>query len=102
MRVFRWVMLASVTTVMLFLVRVSGRLLVLQQPPTQAEVTVVLAGDLDLNDRRYWKGIEPLESGYGQKLFVDAVDTTRIFGRNYAFSNCLGPLAEVNFGPPPV
>ena len=63
------------------LVRHSGSFLVVQRL-SAADVIVVLGGDL--NDRRYWKGIELLQSGYGQKLLVDAVDQTTIFGHTYA------------------
>ena len=82
MRVSRWLFIAgTVSMMLLILVQRSGRFLVVQQLQ-KADVIVVLAGDL--NDRRYWTGIQLLQGDYGRELFVDAVDTTVIFGHSYA------------------
>jgi uncharacterized SAM-binding protein YcdF (DUF218 family) len=63
------------------LFRQAGNLLVVEQP-RRADVIVVLGGDT--NDKRYWKGIELLRSGYGRGLIVDAVDQTKMYGHTYA------------------
>jgi uncharacterized SAM-binding protein YcdF (DUF218 family) len=77
-----WLFIAGIVSLMLLiLVQRSGRFLVVQQLQ-KADVIVVLAGDL--NDRRYWTGIQLLQGDYGRELFVDAVDTTVIFGHSYA------------------
>ena len=63
----------------------------------KADAIVVLAGDA--NDRRYWKGIELLRSGYGRELLVDAVDQTTMFGHTYAdWARTF--VAETNAGQP--
>lgn len=48
----------------------------------KADAIVVLGGDV--NDRRYWTGIELLHSGYGRELFVDAADQIVTFGHTDA------------------
>src|SRR5579864_8984495 len=48
----------------------------------KADAIVVLAGDV--NDRRYQTGIELLQAGYGQQLFLDASEDVILFGHSYA------------------
>jgi uncharacterized SAM-binding protein YcdF (DUF218 family) len=66
--------------VLLPLVRYAGNFLIIEQLH-KADVIVVLGGDV--NDQRYWKGIDLLRSGYGRELLVDAVDQTTMFGHTY-------------------
>jgi uncharacterized SAM-binding protein YcdF (DUF218 family) len=73
-----------------------GHFLVIEQLH-KADVIVVLAGDV--NDRRYWKGIELLREGYGRELFLDAADQTTIFGHSYA-DLARQFVAETNSGQP--
>jgi polysaccharide pyruvyl transferase WcaK-like protein len=77
----RLLVVAIGLAIVLALVQHSGSFLVVQRLD-KADVIVVLGGDL--NDRRYWKGIELLQSGYGQELLVDALDQTTIFGHTHA------------------
>jgi uncharacterized SAM-binding protein YcdF (DUF218 family) len=77
----RLLVVAIGLAIVLPLVQHSGGFLVVQRL-NKADVIVVLGGDL--NDRRYWKGIELLQSGYGRELLVDALDQTTIFGHTYA------------------
>jgi uncharacterized SAM-binding protein YcdF (DUF218 family) len=74
-------LVAMGAVILLPLVRYAGDFLVVEQLH-KADVIVVLGGDI--NDQRYWKGIDLLRSGYGRELFVDAVDQTTIYGRTYA------------------
>jgi uncharacterized SAM-binding protein YcdF (DUF218 family) len=67
--------------ILLLLGRHAGDFLVVEQLH-KADVIVVLGGDV--NDQRYWKGFDLLQSGYGRDLLVDAVDNTTIFGHTYA------------------
>ena len=58
----------------------SGNYLVVDHPE-RSDVIVVLAGDH--NDLRYWRGLELLREGYGQRMLVDAMGDF-IYGRTYA------------------
>jgi uncharacterized SAM-binding protein YcdF (DUF218 family) len=58
----------------------SGDYLVVNRPEP-SDVIVVLAGDH--NDLRYWRGLEFLRKGYGQRMVVDA-PSDRIYGQTYA------------------
>jgi uncharacterized SAM-binding protein YcdF (DUF218 family) len=58
----------------------SGHYLVVDHPE-RSDIIVVLAGDH--NDLRYWRGLELLREGYGQRMSVDAA-ADRIYGRSYA------------------
>jgi uncharacterized SAM-binding protein YcdF (DUF218 family) len=58
----------------------SGDYLVVNQPE-HSDVIVVLAGDH--NDLRYWRGLELLRDGFGQRMLVDAA-ALRIYGRSVA------------------
>jgi len=61
-------------------VLLSGNHLVVNHPE-QSDFIVVLAGDH--NDLRYWRGLELLREGYGQRMLVDAPNDL-IYGRTYA------------------
>jgi uncharacterized SAM-binding protein YcdF (DUF218 family) len=58
----------------------SGNQLVVNHPE-QSDLIVVLAGDH--NDLRYWRGLELLREGYGQRMLVDA-PADLSYGRSYA------------------
>ncbi len=58
----------------------SGGYLVVNQPE-RSDIIVVLAGDH--NDLRYWRGLELLRAGYGQRMQVDASED-RIYGKTHA------------------
>ena len=58
----------------------SGNHLVVNHPE-QSDLIVVLAGDH--NDLRYWRGLELLREGYGQRMLVDA-PADLSYGRTYA------------------
>jgi hypothetical protein len=92
----RLLVIAIGLAIVLPLIQHSGDYLVVQRL-NQADVIVVLGGDL--NDRRYWTGIELLKSGYGRELFLDAVDQTTIFGHTYA-DWARWFVAETNSGQP--
>jgi len=49
--------------------------------PERSDFIVVLAGDH--NDLRYWRALELLREGYGQRMLVDAPGDL-IYGRTYA------------------
>jgi len=49
--------------------------------PERSDVIVVLAGDY--NDLRYWRGLELLREGYGERMVVDA-SSDRIYGQTFA------------------
>jgi uncharacterized SAM-binding protein YcdF (DUF218 family) len=71
---------AVVISAFIFGLSRSGNYLVVNQPE-RSEVIVVLAGDH--NDLRYWRGLELLRDGYGERMLVDA-PVDRIYGRTYA------------------
>jgi uncharacterized SAM-binding protein YcdF (DUF218 family) len=59
----------------------SGEYLVMDQP-AHADVMVVLAGDI--NDRRFFRGLELLRQGYAPRMLVDANSDMIFFGRTPA------------------
>lgn len=71
---------AFVTFAAIFGLLHSGKYLVVDHP-SRSDVIVVLSGDH--NDLRYWRGLQLLRDGYGQRMIVDA-SADRIFGRSYA------------------
>jgi uncharacterized SAM-binding protein YcdF (DUF218 family) len=74
-------LVAISAVILLPVMRQAGSFLVVQHLH-KADVIVVLGGDV--NDRRYWKGMELLRNGYGRDLLVDAVDQTTMYGHTYA------------------
>jgi uncharacterized SAM-binding protein YcdF (DUF218 family) len=77
MKIFIVVVIAVIA---LYAVFHSGDYLVVDHPE-RSDIIVVLAGDR--NDLRYWRGLELLREGYGQRMSVDAA-ADRIYGRSYA------------------
>src|SRR5215813_9755561 len=69
--------LACVMAIALFY---SGDYLIVNSPE-RSDMILVLGGDH--NDLRYWRGLELLREGYGQRIVVDAT-TDRVYGRTYA------------------
>ena len=59
----------------------AGPALVVNQPQ-RSDVILLLAGDV--NDTRYWKGIELLRTGYAQTMLVDTRSDIVAFGRPVA------------------
>ena len=59
----------------------AGPALVVNQPQP-SDVILLLAGDV--NDTRYWKGIELLRAGYAPQMLVDARTDAIIYGRTPA------------------
>ncbi len=59
----------------------SGGWLVLDKP-TPSDVIVVLEGDV--NNQRYWKGLEMLGAGYGRVLLVDVAEDQDMYGHTPA------------------
>ena len=72
--------LISIVAVGAFAMLHAGGYLIVNHPERSA-VIVVLAGDH--NDRRYWRGLDLLRKGYGQRMIVDA-PAVWIYGRSYA------------------
>ena len=79
-RIVILVVLAVTVFAFIFSVRRSGDYLVVNRPE-RSDTIVVLAGDH--NDLRYWRGLEFLREGYGQRMVVDA-PADRIYGQTYA------------------
>jgi uncharacterized SAM-binding protein YcdF (DUF218 family) len=83
MRNYVWTLLTA-SLVLVFgivLLDKTGQYLVMDHP-TKADVIVVLAGDR--NDRRFFRGLELLRSGYAPRMLVDANSDMIFFGRTPA------------------
>lgn len=65
----------------LFGLRHAGPALVVNQPQP-SDVILLLAGDVD--DSRYWKGIDLLRAGYAPRMLVDARADAISYGRSPA------------------
>jgi hypothetical protein len=61
-----------------WIIRESGRMLVIDQPK-KSDAIIVLEGDR--NDVRYRRGMELLRAGYAPTLLLDASDDTFVYGR---------------------
>ena len=69
----------ALSIITLGLLRLGDHLVV--NHPERSDVIVVLAGDH--NDLRYWRGLEFLREGYGERMLVDA-SSDQIYGQTYA------------------
>lgn len=73
-------LLAVILLLLICFLGYAGRLLVVNQPQ-KSDAIVVLAGG---RDSRYYKGLQMLDQGYGQVLFLDARTDFIHFGRTPA------------------
>jgi DUF218 domain-containing protein len=72
---------AFVLVLGMFVLDATGHYLVMDHP-VKADVIVVLSGDI--NDRRFFRGLELLHNGYASHMLVDANSDMIFFGRTPA------------------